>query len=314
MEVAKLYEDQGEWPVFSAETFPTENFRPPDQVYNTIEELIPHGIKVATVTWGALGSPRGGTIAIARNITEKLNIPTVVHFTIQGKTIRIIENYLRGMHLDGQHNVLVLGGDPPGGQIDYVAQELRHKYASEFIEQIVQLNKGYWLDKNGHYGTEGVKTHFGIGVAGFPDIHPDDVKKYKSLDDARHSNIVHLKHKVDMGARYIIEQMIFDPETHFRYRDDCEAIGITVPIIPGITPFTRYAQVSRFLGDELRIYMPKPLMEKLDAASEEDQEKIARDYTAEMVQKLLDSGVPGIHFYCMNKSQPTIDVLSQVTY
>src|SRR3990172_9346509 len=131
MEVASLYADRTQWPVLSAETFPTENFRPIDSVLKAVEELLPHGIKAVTTTWGALGSPRGGTPTLSRIIHEKFSIPTVVHLTIQAKTKRDIENILRSMHLDGLNNVLALGGDPPAGVVDYVPPQLRHKYARD---------------------------------------------------------------------------------------------------------------------------------------------------------------------------------------
>ncbi len=313
MEVAKLYADKSQWPVLSAETFPTENFRPIDSILTTIEELLPHGIKIITTTWGALGSARGGTTSICRLIKEKFNIPTVIHFNIQTKTKRDIEGYLRGMYLDGMNNVLVLGGDPPGGVVDYVPKELRHHFASNFIEQIVNLNKGLWMDSDGKYAKEGVKTNFGIGVAGFPEIHPADVRATGSIEQARKRNIEHMKQKVDKGAHYIIEQIIFDADLHFRYRDLCEKNGINIPLIPGIMPFEKYSEISRFLGDEQRIYMPDKIRAKLESAADADQPKIASDYTAEMLQKIFDSGVPGVHLYCMNKSGPTIEVLNKTT-
>lgn len=127
------------------------------------------------------------------------------------------------------------------------------------------------MDMDGSYTKEGVKTNFGMGVAGFPEAHPNDFREGESFDQSRKRNIEHMKYKVDMGAHYIIEQMIFDADLHFRYVDECEKAGINIPIIPGITPFERYAQVSRFLGDELKISMPEKIRSKLEAASEEDQ-------------------------------------------
>lgn len=118
MEVASLYSDRDQWPVLSTETFPTENFRPVDPIYKVIEELLPHGIKVVKITWGALDSARGGTTSIARLIHEKFDVPIVVHFSIQAKTKRDVESYLRSMYLDGLPNILVLGGDPPTEVVD----------------------------------------------------------------------------------------------------------------------------------------------------------------------------------------------------
>jgi methylenetetrahydrofolate reductase (NADPH) len=311
MEVAQLYADRSRWPVFSAETFPTENFRPIDAVLRAVEELRPH-IQVVTTTWGALGSPRGGTPTLSRIIHEKFDIPTVVHLTIQAKTKRDIENILRSMYLDGLNNVLALGGDPPAGVVDYVPAELRHKYARDLVEQIACLNQGLWLDPEGQYTRSGVKTHFGIAVAGFPEMHPDAYRADETWDQNMRRNIEHLKLKVDAGAHYVVEQMIFDADLHFRFAEAARAAGITVPIIPGILPFDRYSQASRFLGDTLRISMPAEISTALEPAPEEDQAGIAADYMAAQVQKLLDGGAPGIHFYCMNRSGPTLELIRRL--
>ncbi len=156
VEVAALYRDERGWPVFSAETFPTENSRSIEPVIRAVEQLIPLGIKVVTTTWGALGSPRGGTQSLSRIIHEKFKIPTVVHLNIQAKTKRDIENILRSLQLDGLHNVLALGGDPPEGVVDYVPSELRHSYACDLVQQIAHLNRGLWLDQDDSYTRAGV--------------------------------------------------------------------------------------------------------------------------------------------------------------
>ena len=311
MEVADLYADPKNWPVFSAETFPTENFRPIDPILRTVEKLLAHDIRVVTTTWGALGSPRGGTPSVCRAIRQQFDVPTVVHLNIQAKTVRDIESILRGLHLDGLHNVLALGGDPPAGQVDYVPREIRHGYASDLVDQIAHLNEGLWLDSNGGYSKEGVKTEFGIGVAGFPEVHPDDYRPEEDFEVNMERNIRHLKLKEDAGAHYVVGQMFFDADLHFRFANAAKKAGIEIPIIPGILPFERYAQASRFVGEQLLISMPAELQTALGNASEEDQKKIAEDHMADVVQKLLDSGVPGVHFYCMNQSQPTIRLLDR---
>ncbi|MFQ5937772.1 MAG: methylenetetrahydrofolate reductase, partial [Acidiferrobacterales bacterium] len=199
MEVAALYADRKNWPVLSAETFPTENFRPIDPILKTVEELLPHGIRVVTTTWGALGSTRGGTASVCRIVHERFKVPTVVHLPIQAKTKRDIESILRSLHLDGLHNVLALGGDPPPGRVDYVPSELRHRHASGLVDQIVHLNQGLWMDGDGGYSKTGVKTHFGIGVAGFPEVHPTDYHAEEDLELNLKRSIEHLKMKVDAG-------------------------------------------------------------------------------------------------------------------
>jgi len=314
MEVAALYADSKQWPVFSAETFPTENHRPIDPILKAVEELLPHGIRVVTTTWGALGSSRAGTASISRIIHEKFKIPTVVHFIIQAKTKRDIEGLLRGLHLDGLHNILALRGDPPRGVPDHVPRELRHRHASHLVEQIVHLNRGLWMDADGHYTRQGVRTQFGIGVAGFPETHPDDLRPGQPPEANLKRNIEHLRLKIDAGAQYVVEQMTFDADQHFRFERAAREAGIEVPIIPGILAFERYAQAARFLGDEHNISMPQDFLDALQRAAEDKQPEIATAHMAEQVQKLLDGGVPGIHFYCMNRSGPTIELLRRVKH
>ena len=311
MDVAQLYADPGNWPVLSAETFPTENFRSLDAILRTIDELLPHGIRVVTTTWGALGSTRGGTASICRIVGERFKVPTVVHLPIQAKTRWDLESILRGLHLDGLHNVLALGGDPPAGRVDYVPRALRHGYASDLVNQIAHLNRGLWLDGQGRYTRSGVKTRFGIGVAGFPEVHPGDYRGDEDLEANMQRNVRHLKIKVDAGAQYVVGQMVFDAELHFRFAQAARASGITVPIIPGVLPVERHAEVARFIGDEFRISLPARLQAALERASEEEQRRAAEDHMADLVRRLLEGGVPGIHFYCMNKSQPTIRLLQR---
>ncbi len=314
MEVASLYTDTKRWPVFSAETFPTENFRPITPILKTVEDLLPHGFQVITTTWGALGSPRGGTVALSRIIHETFKIATVVHLNIQAKTKRDIESILRSLELEGLHNVLALGGDPPSGVEDYVPAALRHRYAADLVDQIAHLNRGLWLDNDGRYTRKGVQTSFGVGVAGFPEIHPGDYDPGVSTEDNMKRNVERLKAKVEAGAQYVVEQMTFDADLHFRYAQAVEAAGINVPIIPAVLPFDRLSQAARFIGDELRISMPAPVRGALEEAGEDAQEEIAAEYMAAQVQKLLDGGVPGVHFYCMNRSEPTIALLRRVQF
>jgi methylenetetrahydrofolate reductase (NADPH) len=311
MEVAQLYRDPKNWPVLSAETFPTENFRPIDPVLRTVEALLPHGITVVTTTWGAMGSARGGTPSLSRIIHERFAVPTVVHLSIQGKTRQDIEGILRGLHIDGLHNILALGGDPPAGRVDYVPEELRHGHARDLVEHIARLNEGRWLGEDGTYSRSGLKTQFGIGCAGFPEVHPEDYQAERDLERGMTRYLSFLKKKIESGAQYVIEQMTFDADLHFRFEKAARAAGIDVPIIPGIMPFDQFSQAARFLGDTLRISMPAGLRRALEDASKDDQAAIAEEHMAGVVGRLLEGGVAGIHFYCMNRSAATIRLLQR---
>jgi methylenetetrahydrofolate reductase (NADPH) len=312
MEVATLYQDRRNWPVLSAETFPTENWRPIDPILKAVEELLPHGIKVVTTTWGALGSARAGTPAITRIIHERFKIPTVVHLTIQGKTLPDVEGILRNLHLEGIHNILALGGDPPAGRKDMIPAELRHRYAADLVAQIMNMNEGRWFGPNFDFKKEGVKTRFGIGVAGFPEIHPDEYRGEEGFERCMARYIEKLKIKIAAGGQYIVCQMLFDAGFYLRFREAVEKAGITVPVVAGVFPFSSWDQISRFVGDELRISFPTEVQKALCNASKEDQARIAEDHTVDLTQQLLDAGAPGVHFYCMNQSGPTSRVLQRL--
>ena len=313
MEVATLLQDPKNWPVYSAETFPTENWRPIDPVLKAVEELLPYGIKVVTTTWGALGSPRAGTQAISRIIQERFKIPTVVHLTIQGKSLPDIEGILRGLDLEGVRNILALGGDPPSGQKDAIAPWMRHRYASDLVSQIVHMNEGRWLGPTYDFRQDGVKTHFGIGAAGSPEVHPDEYRAEDGFERSLKRYIEKLKIKVASGAQYMVCQMVFDAELFLRFRDAAQQAGITVPIVAGVMPFEHWDQVGRFIGESLRISFPAAAREALCNAAKEDQPRIADQHMGALVERLVEARVAGIHFYCMNRSGPTSRLLQRVT-
>jgi len=312
MDVVDLLQDTKNWPVFSVETFPTENWRPIETILKAVEELLPFGIRAVTTTWGALGSPRAGTAAICRIIHERYRIPTVVHLTIQGKSLPEIEGILRGLHLEGMHNILALGGDPPSGQKDAIAAWMRHRYASDLVSQIAKLNEGRWLGPNYDSRQAGVKTRFGIGVAGFPEVHPDAYRDEDGFDGCLARSIETLKIKLACGAQYVVCQMVFDATPFLRFRDAARKAGITVPIVAGVMPFEHWDQIGRFVGDALRISFPQQVQRALQEAHKDDQPRIADAHMAALVEELLDAKVAGIHFYCMNRSGPTSRLLQRV--
>jgi methylenetetrahydrofolate reductase (NADPH) len=168
------------------------------------------------------------------------------------------------------------------------------------------------MDEKGDYALRGVKTNFGIGVAGFPEAHPEDLRPGEAAEATLARNIAHLKLKIDAGAQYVVEQMIFDAGLHFRYVEAARSAGITVPIIPSILAFERYAQAARFVGTEHNVGMPRRLQEALQNAPESEQREIAMAHQAAQIRKLLEGGVPGVHLYCMNRSGPTIELLRRV--
>jgi methylenetetrahydrofolate reductase (NADPH) len=204
-------------------------------------------------------------------------------------------------------NVLALRGDSPKGQRDFIPHKDGHKHASELVNQIRLLNEGKYLTtKEGKY-YEGEPLNFGIGVAGYPEGHPECPDKKKDLE--------YLKIKVDNGADYIITQMFLDVALYLKFVDEAQKIGINVPIIPGIMPIEKYSQV-KFVLNQLRITMPRDIERKLDDHKDDGKyiQKMCEEHTLSMARKLIENGVPGIQFFTMNKPEATNRILQELAH
>lgn len=145
---------------------------------------------------------------------------------------------------------------------------------------------------------------FGIAVAGYPEVHQE-------ATDAD-IDLANLKRKVDAGADVIITQLFYDNQDFFRFRDRCESVGITVPIVPGILPVLSLAQVQR-IASLCKAKLPTTFVDRLgEQADEKWQFEVGVEHARKQSQELLDAGVPGIHFYVLNKSLATSKIISQV--
>lgn len=303
MKVASLY-NKGK-PVYSLEVFPPRNGETLDAVFNTIDSLLSFKPAFVSVTGGALGSQRGGTIAIAGMIKRKYGIEGVVHFTCVNKSKQDIENLLIEMKYNGIENVLALRGDPPIGEKKFTPHLEGHKYASELVEQIKLLNEGKYLtEKEGEY-REGSPLNFGVGVGASPEGHPECPDKKKDLK--------HLKIKVDNGAGYIVTQLFFDADYYLQFAEEAHKIGINVPLIPGVMPIKKYAQV-KFVLNQMEIGIPKDFKEQLETHKEDKEyiQKVCEEHTISMAKKLIENGAPGIQFFTMGRPEGTYKVLQEL--
>lgn len=303
MKVVDLYNQNG--PVYSLEVFPPRNGETTDAVFNTIDDLIGFKPAFVSVTGGALGSLRGGTIAIASDIKRKYGIDGIPHFTCVNRSIQDIENLLMEMKFSGIENVFALRGDPALGQKEFMAHPEGHKYASELVEQINKLNNGEYLMSIDNKDYEGIPTNFGIAVAGYPDGHIECSDKTKDLNN--------LKFKVDKGADYIVTQLFFDADIFLEFVENSKNIGIDVPIIPGIMPLDKYGQIS-FCSKQMGIEIPKKLKETLESHKEDKEavKNILEEHTMEMCIKVIDKGTPGIQFFTMDKPEGTRKILEEL--
>ncbi len=244
---------------------------------------------------------RPGTVGICAAIMNKYGIDAVPHIICGGFTKEETENALIDLNFLGIDNVLALQGDSIKTEPDFVPEPDGHAYASELVEQIVQLNNGNYLDED----LKNVKeTNFSIGVAGYPEKH---IKAPNRKTDLRF-----LKKKVDAGAEYIVTQMFFDNRAYFRFVDDCRAAGINVPIIPGIKPLTTKKQAS-LLPSIFHIDVPEDLYDEVEKCKDNAAaNQIGVEWCTQQTKELIAAGVPCIHFYTMGKSDATKKVAEAV--
>ncbi len=244
---------------------------------------------------------RPGTVGICAAIMNRFNIDAVPHIICGGFSREETENALIDLNFLGIDNVLVLQGDSIKTERDFVPEPGGHAYASDLVEQVVNMNNGRFLDED---LKDAERTDFCIGVAGYPEKH---IKAPNRKTDLRY-----LKKKVDAGAEYIVTQMFFDNAAFFRFVDECREAGITVPIIPGIKPITAKNQV-RVLPSMFHIDLPASLTDALDGCKDNDAAfQVGVEWCIAQCKELVEAKVPCIHFYTMGRSEATKAVASEV--
>jgi methylenetetrahydrofolate reductase (NADPH) len=200
----------------------------------------------------------------------------------------------------GIDNVLALRGDPIKTESTFKPNKNGHKYAVELIDQIANMNKGnYTLDE-----IQLEPTKFCIGAAGYPEKH------FESMNMA--TDLHYLKQKVDRGADYIVTQLFFDNKKFFKFVEDCRAIGIDVPIIPGLKPITKMRHIS-FLPKFFHIDFPDELSKDLlKCKTDEEVRNIGVEWGIAQSKELKEAGVPCIHYYTMSNSTEVKQIASEV--
>lgn len=274
-------------PLFSFEFFPPKSDEAGAQLEKTIADLQPLEPDYVSVTYGAGGSTREKTLDIVSRIKRDTGIESMAHLTCVGSTREELRAVLDRIVEAGVENVLALRGDPPKGQSTFVATEGGFRYASELTSFIAD-----------NYGDK-----LCIGGAGYPEKHIECGNPAVDL--------ANLKHKVDSGASFLVTQLFFDNRRYFEFIDNARSHGITVPIIPGIMPITNAAQVERFTllcGASLPFRLAAELDRRRDNPQAVMQLGIAHA-TAQCIE-LLQGGAPGIHFYTLNRSTATMQVLT----
>ncbi len=304
MKITDIYKKNGK-PAVSFEFFPPRNGETLDGITGTLERLIRFKPDYITVTGGALGSQRGGTIAIVGLMKRKYGVEGVVHLTCVDKSKQSLENLLMEIKYNDIENVLALRGDPPRDSKVFSPHPQGYRYAYELVRHIKVMNGGKYLgDADGEL-IDGQPAGFCVGVAGYPEGHPECSSQETCID--------YLKVKVDAGADYIITQMFFDVEKFLEFRDAAVKSGISVPIIPGMMPVSRCGQVD-FLIRQMGISIPKKFRKELDDNRQDAAavRNICFEHDAATAKKLLASGVPGLHFFTMNHPEATEKILDVI--
>jgi len=282
-------------PLISFEIFPPKTEKGYDNLKNELSQLAALKPDFITVTYGAMGTTRDKTLDIASLIKNHFGIESACHLTCVGATKSELDIILQHINDAGVKNIVALRGDPPEGQKTFIRPEDGYSYGNELVEHI----------RNFEARASNI-NRFGIAVAGYPEKH---VEAQELTTD-----LANLKRKVDAGADVIITQLFFNNDFYFDYVDRARDIGVTVPIIPGIMPILSAKQINR-ITSMCGTTIPEELKARLDAAIDDDNK--ARDIGIELCiqqsKDLLSKGVPGIHFYVLNKSSHMIRIMDELS-
>ena len=234
---------------------------------------------------------RPGTVGICAAIMNKYQVDTVPHIICGGFSKEETENALIDLDFLGIDNVLVLRGDPIKSETYFSAEQDGHKYASELLGQVHEMNNGVYLDEE---LKNSAPTNFCIGVAGYPEKHFEAPNM--------RSDIHFLKKKVEAGADYIVTQMFFDNQQYFDFVNLCRENDITIPIIPGIKPMSTKKQLT-LLPQRFHLNVPNPLVDQvLKCKTNEAVRQVGVEWAIQQTKELIEFGAPCIHFYTMGKS------------
>ena len=284
----------------SATTFSFEFFPPrtPDgaaALFSEIAQFEKLRPSFVSVTYGAGGSTRELTRDLVVKIKDQTPLDPVPHLTTVGHTegeVRaILERYARA----GIGNVMALRGDPPAGwKPENGDPHKDFKYAAQLVAYIRKFNEGGGLHPD--------RRGFGIGVAGFPEGHPETPNRLVEMD--------RLKAKVDAGADFIVTQLFFDNRDFYDFRERCQLAGIRVPILAGIMPITSITGMRKMAELALGARFPAPLIRAINraAGSDESVKRVGVHWATEQCRDLLDHKAEGIHLYTLNKSTATREI------
>lgn len=263
---------------FSFEFFPPKTEEGAEKLQTVRDTLGALKPKYFSVTFGAGGSTQQGTFDTVIGI-QQAGYDAAPHLSCIGSTKDNIRKLLLSYKENNIKRIVALRGDMPSGMQE--AGEFR--YANELVDFI----------------RSETSDHFHIEVAAYPEVHPQASSAQKDLQN--------FKRKVDAGANSAITQYFFNPDAYFRFVDDCERLGVNIPIVPGIMPITNYTQLARF-SDMCGAEIPRWIRKRLEGFGDDKDaiKAFGEDVVTELCHQLLEAGAPGLHFYTMNQSGPTL--------
>jgi methylenetetrahydrofolate reductase (NADPH) len=275
-------------PCFSVEFFPPKTEEGRATLFETVGVLGELDPAYFSVTYGAGGTTREGTVETCRAIRDEYGVESMAHMSCVGETVDGLRAYLQTVAGAGIENVLALRGDPPAGEGAFQphpgglasATELAALISAEFPQ-------------------------LAIGASSFPEVHPEAA----TLE----ADLAYLKTKVDAGATFLITQLFFDNSHYFEFVDAARAAGIDVPIIAGVMPITSYEQIVRFCK-LCEAQIPAPLASSMEALGGDKQAEfeLGVAWAADQSADLMRRGAPGIHFYALNRYPATRAILSML--
>jgi methylenetetrahydrofolate reductase (NADPH) len=273
-------------PVFSVEFFPPKTEEGRETLFETVDVLQKLGPSFFSVTYGAGGATREGTVEITREIRDEHGVEAMAHLSCVGETREALQEIVEEIADAGIENILALRGDPPRGQTDFEQPEGGLGSAADLTAVISETH-----------------PELATGGACFPEVHPEAA--------SMEADIAYLKTKVDNGASFLITQLFYDNRSYFDFVPAVRAAGIEVPIIPGIMPMTRYKQIAR-IAELCEARIPDRLSDAMEAADGNEQAEfgIGVAYAAQQCAELLREGAPGIHFYALNRWPATRAILA----
>ncbi|NLY41070.1 MAG: methylenetetrahydrofolate reductase [NAD(P)H] [Desulfovibrionales bacterium] len=273
-------------PFLSLEFFPPKERTQWPGFFDVARQLKSLNPLFCSVTYGAGGSTQHNTLEIVTRMKQEYGLEPLAHLTCVGASATRIRSFLDGLSEGGVRNVLALRGDPPRGTDIFTPDSDEFQYGSDLVAFI---HRTY--------------PDLCIGVAGYPEKHPQAVSMEEDLR--------HLKAKVDAGAHFIITQLFFDNDFYFSFVERTRAVGITVPIVPGILPVQNVPALQRMLSF-CGASVPADYLRDLEHAQARYGDSGVRGlglgYAKAQIANLLDHGAPGVHLYTLNKADTCLEI------